>query len=141
MGLVGHNMDNMKKILSIVVICLLSIAVQAQKFVCSDLNFYGSDLSQKEIQDEKKRTLGSKAVLDIYDNYLKIVSTYNNAKSESYVLDKVNDTEYKYSEKTSYGYTYRMVIKLQKYVAYIKGFTIDVYKDNKLQGKVTYKRD
>lgn len=131
----------MNKMLSVVVISLLSVAVQAQKFVCSDLNFYGSDLSQKEIQNEKKRTLGSKAVLDIYDNYLKIVSTYNNGKSESYVLDKVNDSEYKYSEKTSYGYTYKMVIKLQKYVAYIKGFTIDVYKDNKLQGKVTYKRD
>lgn len=131
----------MKKIILIFTSLLICGVVQAQKFVCSDLNFYGSDLSQKEIQNEKKRSLGSKAVLDIYDNYLKIVSTYNNGKSESYVLDKVNDSEYKYSEKTSYGYTYRMVIKLQKYVAYIKGFTIDVYKDNKLQGKVTYKRD
>ena len=34
-----------------------------------------------------------------------------------------------------------MIIKLQKIVNYIKGFTIDVYKDNRLQGSVTYKRD
>lgn len=122
-------------------ISLVCMIVQAQTFVCSDLNFYSSDLSQKEIQDEKKRTLGSKAVLSVYDKYLKFVSTNNNGKSESYVLDKTNDSEYRYNEKTSYGYTYKMIIKLQKIVNYIKGFTIDVYKDNRLQGSVTYKRD
>ena len=122
-------------------ISLVCMIVQAQTFVCSDLNVYSSDLSQKEIQDEKKRTLGSKAVLSVYDKYLKFVSTNNNGKSESYVLDKTNDSEYRYNEKTSYGYTYKMIIKLQKIVNYIKGFTIDVYKDNRLQGSVTYKRD
>jgi len=131
----------MKRFFCLLMISLVCMIVQAQTFVCSDLNFYSSDLSQKEIQDEKKRTLGSKAVLSVYDKYLKFVSTNNNGKSESYVLDKTNDSEYRYNEKTSYGYTYKMIIKLQKIVNYIKGFTIDVYKDNRLQGSVTYKRD
>lgn len=122
-------------------VSIVCMVVQAQTFVCSDLSFYGSDLSQKEIQNEKKRTLGSKAVISVYDKYLKIVSTYNNGKSESYVLDKTSDSEYRYNEKTSYGYTYKMVIKLQKTVAFIKGFSIDVYKDNRIQGTVIYKRD
>lgn len=131
----------MKRLQCLLMVSIVCMVVQAQTFVCSDLSFYGSDLSQKEIQNEKKRTLGSKAVISVYDKYLKIVSTYNNGKSESYVLDKTSDSEYRYNEKTSYGYTYKMVIKLQKTVAFIKGFSIDVYKDNRIQGTVIYKRD
>lgn len=131
----------MKRLQCLLMVSIVCMVLQAQTFVCSDLSFYGSDLSQKEIQSEKKRTLGSKAVISVYDKYLKIVSTYNNGKSESYVLDKTSDSEYRYNEKTSYGYTYKMVIKLQKTVAFIKGFSIDVYKDNRIQGTVIYKRD
>ncbi len=130
-----------KFIFAVLVMVLNCISINAQSFVCADLSFKGSDLTPKEIQNEKKNTLGSKATITVFDKYIKLVLTNNKGKVESYVLDKVNGAEYQYSEKTSYGYNYKMVVKLQKIVAYIKGFTVDVYKDYKLQGNLTFKRD
>ena len=132
----------MKKILFATVVLVLNcISLKAQSFVCTDLSFYGSDLSPKEIQNEKMKSLGSKATITIFDKYIKSVFTNNKGRVESYVLDKVDDTKYQYSEKTSYGYNYKIVVKLQKMVAYIKGFTVEVYKDYKLEGTLTFKRE
>ena len=130
----------MKKML-LFLFLMISTSLKAQTFTCTDLNYAGSDLSQREIQNEKKRTLGSKAVLSFFTKDLRLDCTNDNGKTESYVLDKSNDTEYKYSQKTSYGYIYRMVVKLKKQNSFVNGFTIYVYKDYKLQGTVTYKRD
>ena len=64
-----------------------------------------------------------------------------NGKVESIILDKVNGNEYQYTEKKRTGDVGRLVIKLNKWVEYIKTFTLYVYKNNSLVGTATYTRD
>lgn len=130
----------MKKVISIFVISLLSITIQAQTFVCTDINYYGSDLSPQKIQKEKAKYLGSKATLTFFDNSVKL-SMNQDGKVESIVLDKVNNNEYQYIEKNRVGDVKKAVVKLNKWVEYIRSFTVEGYKNYSLQATATYKRD
>lgn len=130
----------MKKLLSVVVICLLSVTVQAQTFVCTDINYYGPKYNPTSIQKNKARYLGSKATLTFFDKSLKISYT-ENGKTKSIVLDKFNDNEYHYYEKDLLGNVTKGVLKLQKWAAYIKSFTLESYNNNSLEAYATFKRD
>ena len=114
--------------------------VQAQTFVCTDINYYGSDLSPQKIQKEKAKYLGSKATLTFFDNSVKL-SMNQDGKVESIVLDKVNNNEYQYIEKNRVGDVKKAVVKLNKWVEYIRSFTVEGYKNYSLQATATYKRD
>ena len=127
----------MKKLFLITSFLLLCVVVQAQTFVCTDVDYSGAPEKQ---QREKTLLLGSKATLAIFDRSIKITTVDNRGSSETFVLDKTNDNEYQYSEYKQ-KHKWRMVIKLHKWAAYIKSLTIEVYKDYSLQGKATYKRD
>lgn len=129
----------MKKVISIFVISLLSITIQAQTFVCTDINYYGSDLSPQKIQKEKAKYLGSKATLAFYDKSVKL-STTEDGKVESVVLDKVNDNEYQAIDKRGNNVK-KLVLKLNKWIEYIRSFTIEGYENYSLKATVTYKRD
>lgn len=135
-----YNYRIMNKILAILLTSLLCLEVQAQSFVCTDLNYYGSDLSPQKVQKEKAKYLGSKATLTFYDNSLKLSMT-ENGKIESIVLDKVSDNEYQYTEKNRLGDVKKAVIKLNKWAAYIRSFTLESYKNYSLEGSATFKRD
>ena len=108
----------------------------SQTFVCTDMNYYDSDLSDKRIQEEKVKTLGSKAVLSLFDKNLKITLTDNDGETHSFVLDRISDNEYQMIERQR-----KMKIKLVKLIGYIRTLTIEVYKDDQLSGNVLYKRE
>ena len=129
----------MKELLFVTSFMLFSVAVYAQTFVCTDCNYYGSELSPQRIQKDKAKYLGSKATLTFYDNSLKLSLT-ENGKVESLVLDKVNDNEYQAIEKEG-NKVNKLVLKLNKWVEYIRSFTIEGYKNYTLESKFTFKRD
>ena len=129
----------MKRILFICTSLLICVVIQAQTFVCTDINFYGSDMTPQKIQKEKAKYLGSNATLTFYDNSLRL-STTTNGKTESIVMDKVNASEYQVIEKSGNN-TNKLVLKLNKWVEYIRSFTLEFYKNYSLEGTVTYKRD
>ena len=129
----------MKRILFICTSLLICVVIQAQTFVCTDINYYGSDMTPQKIQREKAKYLGSKATLTFYDNSLKL-SVNEGGKTESIVLDKINGSEYQFTENRG-NYFRKIVCKLNKWVEYIRSFTIEVYKNHSLEGTVTYKRD
>ena len=100
----------MKRIIFIFTSLLICVVIQAQTFVCTDINYYGSDMTPQKIQKEKAKYLGSKATLAFYDNSLKL-SMKENGKVESVVLDKVNDNEYQAIEKRGNNVN-KLVLKL-----------------------------
>lgn len=130
----------MKKIIFIFTSLLICVVIQAQTFVCTDINYYGPNYNPTSIQRNKARYLGSKVTLTFYDKSLKI-SYSEKGKTESGVLDKVNDNEYHFYEKDLLGNVTNGVIKLQKWAAYIKSFTLESYKNNSLEVYATFKRD
>lgn len=129
----------MKKIIFIFTFLLLCVLIQAQTFVCTDINFYGSTIHPQKIQKEKARYLGSKATLTFYDKSLKILANVD-GKTESLVLDKINDNEYQAIEKKGNNVE-RLILKLNKWAAYIRSFTVETYKNYSLEVKATFKRD
>ena len=130
----------MKKILLFISLLVLCLTVQAQTFICTDINYYGPNYNPTSIQRNKARFLGSKVILTFYDKSLKI-SYSEKGKIKSGVLDKVNDNEYQFYEKDLLGNVTKGVIKLQKWAAYIKSFTLESYKNNSLEVYATFKRD
>ena len=129
----------MKRILSILTSLLICVVIQAQTFVCTDINYYGSDMTPQKIQKEKAKYLGSKATLTFFDKSLKFSYT-TNGKTESIVMDKVNASEYQAVEKRGNN-TNKLVLKLNTWVEYIRSFTIEGYKNYSLGATITYKRD
>lgn len=91
------------------------------------------------MQKEKAKFLGSKATLTFFDKSLKFSHT-TNGKTESIVMDKVNACEYQAVEKRGNN-TNKLVLKLNKWVEYIRSFTIEGYKNYSLEATITYKRD
>ena len=129
----------MKRILFICTSLLICVVIQAQTFVCTDINYYGSDMTPQKIQKEKAKYLGSKATLTFFDKSLKFSYT-TNGKTESIVMDKVNASEYQAVEKRGNN-TNKLVLKLNTWVEYIRSFTIEGYKNYSLGATITYKRD
>ncbi len=129
----------MKRIIFIFTSLLICVVIQAQTFVCTDINYYGLDMTPQKIQKEKAKYLGSKATLAFYDNSLKL-SMKENGKVESVVLDKVNDNEYQAIEKRGNNVN-KLVLKLNKWVEYIRSFTVEGYKNYSLEMNATFKRD
>lgn len=130
----------MKKITLLLIFMLLCVATYSQTFVCTDINYYGPNYNPTSIQKNKARYLGSKATLTFFDKSLKISYT-EKGKTKSIVLDKFNDNEYHYYEKDLLGNVTKGVLKLQKWAAYIKSFTIESYNNNSLETYATFKRD
>ncbi len=129
----------MEKILSVLIMCLLSVTVKAQTFVCTDINYYGSDYTPQKIQKNKAKYLGSKATLTFYDKSLKI-STNTDGKIESIVLEKINNNEYQIVEYSGNNVE-KLVVKLNKWVEYIRSFTVETYKNYSLKMNASFKRD
>lgn len=129
----------MKNLIVISLLSFLCLTIQAQTFVCTDIDYRGSDLTPQKIQKEKAKYLGSKATLAFYDKSVKL-STIEDGKVESIVLDKVNSNEYQAIEKKGNNVR-KIVLKLNKWVEYIRSFTVEVYKNYSLEGTVTFKRD
>lgn len=129
----------MKKILAAMVLSVFSMVAYAQTFVCTDMNFYGRDWSSQKIQREKERGLGSKAVLTFYDNSLRLAWTDRKGETVNLILSKIKDDDYIIRE-TKIGKTQMMNIKLQKWVGYIKSFSVSVYENQRLIGSATFKR-
>lgn len=129
----------MKKVISFILFSLLSITIHAQKFVCTDINYYGPNYNTTSIQKNKAKYLGSKATLTFYDKSLKI-STNTDGKIESVVLEKVNNNEYQIVDKRGNNVK-KMVIKLNKLVEYIRSFTVESYNNYSLEMNATFKRD
>ncbi len=77
--------------------------------------------TSKEIQEERERTLGTKATITIFDNSLKLVSYKENGERRRPILyDKIEDGNYQYKKNSSFCY----VIKLNKLFGYIRSFKI-----------------
>ena len=94
--------------------------------------------TSKEIQEERERTLGTKATITIFDNSLKLVSYKENGERRRPILyDKTEDGNYQYKKNSSFCY----VIKLNKLFGYIRSFKILVYENGKESGYVLYKRE
>lgn len=129
----------MKKLFVNAVLFFCVIVCQAQKFVCTDINFVGRGLNQQAIRKEKEKMLGIEAELTIYDNSLRL-SYKIDGIIESYIFDKIKDNEYQLIDRISKGKNRRKVIKLKKIIAYINGFTFDSYLDKELQAIGTFKR-
>ena len=129
----------MKRILFIFTSLLICVVIQAQTFVCTDIDYRGSDLTPQKVQKEKAKYLGSKATLTFYDKSLKFSYTIN-GKTESLVLDKVNANEYQAIEKRGNN-TNKLVLKLNTWIEYIRSFTLESYKNYSLEATATYKRD
>lgn len=129
----------MKKLVILSMLSFWCLLIQAQTFVCTDINFYGSDMTPQKIQKEKAKYLGSKATLTFFDKSLKFSYT-TNGKTESIVMDKVNANEYQAIEKRGND-TNKLVLKLNTWVEYIRSFTIEGYKNYSLGATITYKRD
>lgn len=87
----------------------------------------------------KARYLGSKATLTFYDKSLKI-STNTNGKIESVVLEKVNSNEYQIVENRGNNVK-KLVVKLNKWVEYIRSFTVESYNNYSLEMNAAFKRD
>ena len=113
----------MKRLLFTFTSLLICVVIQAQSFVCTDINYYGPNYNPSSIQRNKARYLGSKATLTFYDKSLKI-STNTDGKIESVVLEKVNNNEYQIVEKRGNNVK-KMVIKLNKLVEYIRSVTVE----------------
>lgn len=129
----------MKRLFFITSFLMLYLTIQAQTFVCTDYNYYGSLLTPQKVQKEKAKFLGSKATLIFFDKSLKFSST-TNGKTESIVMDKITDNEYQIIERRGNDVN-KVVLKLNKWVEYIRSFTIVGYKNNSLEGTLTYKRE
>lgn len=129
----------MKKLVILSMLSFWCLLIQAQTFVCTDYNYYGSDWSPQKVQKEKAKYLGSKATLTFFDKSLKFSYT-TNGKTESIVLDKVNTSEYQTIEKRGNDVN-KLVLKLNTWIEYIRSFTIEGYKNYSLQGSATFKRD
>ena len=129
----------MNRILTTLLVLLLCMEVQAQTFVCTDINYYGSNYTPQTAQKNKAKYLGTKATLTFYDKSLKI-STNTDGKIESVVLDKVNDSEYQALDKRGNNVK-KLVIKLNKWVEYIRSFTLESYNNFSLEMNATFKRD
>lgn len=129
----------MKRLLFTFTSLLICVVIQAQSFVCTDINYYGPNYNPSSIQRNKARYLGSKATLTFYDKSLKI-STNTDGKIESVVLEKVNNNEYQIVEKRGNNVK-KMVIKLNKLVEYIRSFTVESYNNYSLEMNATFKRD
>jgi len=129
----------MKKLFTITSLLLLCVAIHAQNFICTDISFYESDLSDRTIQKRKQEALGSKAVLSFFDKSLKITVTDGDGDVESVILDKVNDSEYQaYDRQRSVN---KIEIQLSKLFEYIRSFTLKEYKGYELVLEATFKRD
>ena len=131
----------MKKLITVTSLLLLCVAIHAQTFVCTDVNFYDSEITDRVLQERKKEALGSKAVLSFFDKNLKITITDGDGDVESLVLDRVNDSEYQVTNRRNQQSVERIEIKLSKLFEYIRSFTIKQYKRNSLIMDVTFKRD
>ena len=129
----------MKKAIIIISILMLPFTIKAQTFVCTDINYYGSNYTPQTAQKNKAKYLGTKATLTFYDKSLKI-STNTDGKIESVVLDKVNDSEYQAVDKRGNNVK-KLVIKLNKWVEYIRSFTLESYNNFSLEMNATFKRD
>jgi hypothetical protein len=129
----------MKRLLFTIALFVLCLTIQAQTFVCTDIDYRGTDLTPQKVQKEKAKYLGSKATLTFYDKSLKFSYTIN-GKTESLVLDKVNANEYQAIEKRGNN-TNKLVLKLNTWIEYIRSFTLESYKNYSLEATATYKRD
>ena len=129
----------MKKILFTTLLLLVGIFAKAQTFVCTDINYYGPNYNPTSIQKNKAKYLGSQATLTFYDKALKI-STNTDGKIESVVLEKVNNNEYQIVEKRGNNVK-KLVVKLNKWVEYIRSFTVESYNNYSLEMNATFKRD
>ncbi len=122
---------------------LLLLSVQfticfSQSFICTDFYAKSTRFTPNDIQEERNRTLGTKATLTIYDKTLKFVSYKENGeKHRPIVYDKAKDGNYQYKKNSSFSY----VIKLNKILGYIKSFKVIVYEDGKESGYIIYKRE
>ncbi len=128
----------MKKIfLSLLLLVQFSIC-SSQSFICTDFYAKSTMFTSKEIQEERERTLGTKATITIFDNSLKLVSYKENGERRRPILyDKTEDGNYQYKKNSSFCY----VIKLNKLFGYIRSFKILVYENGKESGYVLYKRE
>lgn len=129
----------MKKLVILSMLSFWCLLIQAQTFVCTDINYFGSNYTPQTAQKNKAKYLGSKATLTFYDKSLKI-STNTDGKIESVVLDKVNDSEYQAVEKRGNNVK-KLVVKLNKWVEYIRSFTLESYNNFSLEMNASYKRD
>lgn len=131
----------MKKLVTFTLLLLFGVSIHAQTFVCTDINFYDSDLSSKTIQKRKQEALGSKAVLSFYDKSLKITLTDSDGDVESAILDKITDSEYVAIMNSGQQNMEKLEIKLTKLFEYIRSFTVKTYKSYRLDVEATFKRD
>ena len=127
--------------LSVLVVLLLSFVstVKAQTFVCTDVSFYDTNMTDREIKKIKTDALGSTWFLEFYDNSLKVTISIKGDESPQLIFDKINDSKYQMQDNRR-GRHIQNVIELQKWIAYIKSFTIYSYENGKLQQKMTCKR-
>ncbi len=131
----------MKRLYTFTLLVLIGIAIHAQTFVCTDVSFYDSELSDRQVQKRKQEALGSKATLSFFDKSLKITTTDSDGDVDSAVLDKVSDNEYRAVLKSGQQNEERLEIKLSKLFEYIRSFTLKSYKGYRLEVEATFKRD
>ena len=128
----------MKKKLIIPLIVLVTIlcssfSISAQSFIVSDVQF-GSDISEYRKQQTLKEALGAQIDLQFFDNKVKMIAHTENG-DEVDILNKVNSTKYEMDRNNS-----KFVLELNTLIAYIRSFTLTVYKNNQLEGIITAKR-
>ena len=113
-----------------------SVTMYGQTFVCNGIKFYQTDRSPQSQQEFKKDYLGTKWTLTFYDNCVKVKSTREDGETYTDIFDKIDKDVYKLSDNRNTA-----VLKLSKWIEYIKSFTIEKYTNGRTEFVLTFKRD
>ena len=126
----------------------LKMSFEDKTFICTDVTNgviqpqnYNS--FQKELRKYKPEMLGSKMVLEFFDNSVKCTASYiknNEEVLESNVLDEINNG---YEEEANTPHIYQtesVQMELNEFAFFITSFTISMTDANNNQVVMTYKR-
>ncbi len=134
----------------------LKMSFEDKTFICTDVTNgviqpHNYNSFQKELRKHKPEMLGSKMVLEFFDNSVKCTASYiknNEEVSESNVLDEVDEghirSPYHLDDKlpeTPHTFQTESVrMELNEFMDFITSFTITVTNTNKDEVVFTYKR-
>lgn len=136
---------------------LISCSESKSSYIISDISI-NEDISSNKRERYLKSALGSEIDLEFYDTKVKVIIKENNEEKKVYILDKVNDKQYKYTDSrkifihdsrfpndSNIGYHamqyFDMILDMDNLLGfYTTNLTLSMYEDGKLIRLVKAKR-